>query len=123
MTGRWWQGGDEARWVRWMAGAGDEWPQEPSVELGVEDHDPQPLGREGVGVRAGDALDVAVEPAQVVGHLRGRAVPPEESGHQPANTLVGESGDGVDDTQRAPVRAMARGSAKRSAPVRWSSRT
>jgi hypothetical protein len=51
-------------------------------------------------VGVGDAFDDAVEAeaAQVVGHLVGAVVVSEESGDEPAKAVVGEAGDGVDDT-------------------------
>jgi hypothetical protein len=41
---------------------------------------------------------VQPEATQVIGHLVHAVVRAEESGHQPAKALVGEAGDGVDDT-------------------------
>ena len=47
-----------------------------------------------------DALDQAVEaePAEVVGHLVSAVGVAEEPGDKPAKALVGEAGDGVDNT-------------------------
>lgn len=37
------------------------------------------------------------EAAEVVGHLAGAVVPPEQPGDEPAKAVVGEAGDGVDE--------------------------
>lgn len=69
------------------------------MHLGVEGGDADALGREGIRVRARCSLDQAVETeaTQVIAHLRRAGVTPEESGNTPAEPLVGEAGDGVDD--------------------------
>jgi hypothetical protein len=69
------------------------------VRAGVEDGDCHAVGGEGVGVGVWDPLDEAVDAqaSQVVGHLSGGVVPPEQPGDQPAKALVGEAGDGVDE--------------------------
>ena len=43
---------------------------------------------------------VEAEAAEVVAHLVGGVVGVEESGDEPAKALVGEAGDGVDDSSR-----------------------
>jgi len=70
----------------------------------VEDGDADDPGGDDVGVGARHAADQAVEakPMQVVADLRCRVVSAEESGHQPANALVGEGGDSVDDEAERP---------------------
>ena len=54
----------------WFVGV-EEGSEEPVAELGVEHGDADPVGGEGVGVLAGDALDESVQPeaAEVVAHL------------------------------------------------------
>jgi len=77
----------------------EERSEKSFVELGVEDGDSQSFGGEDVRVGLRDPLDEAVEAeaGQVVGHLVGCVLPPEQPGHQPAKALVGEAGDGVDE--------------------------
>ena len=69
------------------------------MELGVEDGDANPFGRERVVVGAWAAFDQSMEAeaTQVVAHLRRAVVHTEESGHMPAKAFVGEAGDGMDD--------------------------
>ena len=69
------------------------------MQLGVEDGDSESFGGEGVGV-GGHSDDEAMEAeaAQVVGHLVGGVGGAEQSGDEPAKALIGEAGDGVDDT-------------------------
>ena len=60
---------------------------------------------------------VESEEAQVVGHLAGAVGRFEESGDEPAKAGVGEPVTAWIWQHEAPVRAMARGSPKRRAPV------
>jgi hypothetical protein len=71
-----------------------------SVEFGVEGGDSLAVGGEGVGVGVGDGLDepVKAKTAPVVGHLTVAVVGVEQPGDEPAEAVVGEAGDGVDDT-------------------------
>ncbi len=67
------------------------------MQLGVEDREPQPVAGEPVAVLARDAGDepVAGEPGQVVaGLVHGVGGTAEQSGHQGAQALVGDAGNG-----------------------------
>ena len=77
----------------------EERSQDAGVDLGVEERHPKPLGGRDVGVGVRHPLDepVEAEAAQVIGHLVGGVVPPEQPGDEPAKASVGEAGDGVDD--------------------------
>lgn len=104
------EGTTELQSCRWLVGF-EEWREKSVAQLGVEDGDAADLAGDDVGVGAQHACDQAVEakPTQVVAHLRCRVVGAGESGHQPAEALVGEAGDSVDDeAERTPTRAMAR---------------
>jgi hypothetical protein len=81
-----------------MAARREQRFQEPALQLGEEDGDPDAVRGGGVGVGARNALDqpVQAQAPQVVAHLVGAVVRPEESGNPPAKALVGEAGDGVD---------------------------
>ena len=69
-------------------------------------------------MRAGDAGDepVDAQPGQVVaGLVHGVVGAAEQSGHQGAQALVGDAGDGEQLVHRAPARAWTRGSPNRKA--------
>jgi len=88
--------GAEFWWGLGLVGGGER-DEEPVVDLGVEDGDPDAIGGEHVAVGVREPADEPVEPQppQVVGHLPGgvsRAA--EQSGHQDAQVLVGEAGRG-----------------------------
>jgi hypothetical protein len=74
--------------------------EESPVKFGVEHGDALALGSEGVGVGVREPGDQSVEAesAKVVAHLVGAVVGAEQSGHEPAKALVGEAGDGVNNT-------------------------
>src|SRR5271169_2099117 len=73
---------------------GQQGPQEPVVDLGVEDRGADAVGGQDVVVGAGDPADQPgqAEPAQVVGHLAGGVGGVQQSGHQGAQALVGDAG-------------------------------
>src|SRR4029077_4796429 len=86
------------------------------MDFGVEDGKPQTVAGEPVAVLAGDAGDerVGAQPGQVVAGLVHRVGgTAEQSGHQGAQALVGDAGDGV--VHKAPARAWTRGSPNRKA--------
>jgi predicted ATPase/class 3 adenylate cyclase len=76
--------------------ARDERDQEPVVDLGVEDGDPDAIGGEHVPVGVREPADepAEAEPPQVVGHLAGGVGAAEQPGDQDAQVLVGEAGCG-----------------------------
>ena len=78
----------------WGLVGGQQWAEEPVVELGVEDGDLDPVGGQHVVVGVLDAADQAgdAQPAQVVGHLAGGVGRVQQSGHQGAQALVGDAG-------------------------------
>jgi hypothetical protein len=84
------------RWCGWLVG-GQQRTQQPVVQFGVEDRKPQPVAGEPVAVFARDSCDESVEAeaGQVVAGLVGGVVQTaEQSGHQGAQALVGDAGDG-----------------------------
>src|SRR6266498_191579 len=85
------QGITQGWWRRWAI-RGQEWGQEPVVELGVEDREAPALGGEHVGVAAGQTADeaLAAQAGQVVAHLVGRVGGAEQGGDLGAKAPVGE---------------------------------
>src|SRR6266704_2711654 len=85
------QGITQGWWRRWAI-CGQEWGQEPVVELGVEDREAPALGGEHVGVAAGQTADeaLAAQAGQVVAHLVGRVGGAEQGGDLGAKAPVGE---------------------------------
>src|SRR6266704_1303897 len=85
------QGITQGWWRRWAI-CGQEWGQEPVVELGVEDREAPALGGEHVGVAAGQTADeaLAAQAGQVVAHLVCRVGGAEQGGDLGAKAPVGE---------------------------------
>src|SRR5258708_15115066 len=77
--------------------AGHERAQDAVVHLGVEDREAQAVAGEGVQVAVRDAGDepVAGQAGQVVGGLVVAVGGAEQAGHQGAQALVRDAGDGV----------------------------
>src|SRR6266487_1059398 len=75
---------------------GEQRSEDPVVDLGVEDREPDAGGSQGVAVVVGDAGDqaVAAQPGKVVAGLVHAVGGAEQSGHQGAQALVGDAGDG-----------------------------
>ena len=76
--------------------AGEEGSEDSVVDFGVEDREAEAVVGEGVEVVAGEAVDevVAAEAGEVVAGLVHAVAGAEESGHQGAQALVGDAGDG-----------------------------
>src|SRR4051812_12759399 len=74
----------------------DEWGEEPVVDLGVEDGDPDAVVGEPVAVGSWLSADEPgqPQPSQVVGHLVGAVVAAEQPGDQDTQAFVGEAGRG-----------------------------
>lgn len=75
------EGATKLNWC-WRSIGFEKWPEQSIMELGVEDGDANPFGRERVVVRAWAAFDQSMEAeaTQVVAHLRRAVVHTEESG-------------------------------------------
>ena len=78
---------------------GEQWSQQPALELAVEDRDSDALRGEHVTVAAREPVDepVQAQATQVVAHLTAAVVVAEQTGDVPAKALVAEAGDGVDE--------------------------
>src|SRR5258708_24225064 len=90
---------------------GEQWPQQASVDLGIEDGYPYSVAGEHVAIGAGKTPDQALasEATQVVGHLRRVVCADEEAGDLGAEAPISEAGYGVDgDTESADQGHRAR---------------
>jgi hypothetical protein len=79
-----------------LATGSEQRSEDAVVDLGVEDREPDAVGGQGVAVAVGDAGDqaVAAQPGKVVAGLVQAVGGAEQSGHQGAQALVGDVGDG-----------------------------
>ena len=107
----------------WFVGV-EQGPEESVLQLGVEDRDADALGGEDVGVAAGKAGDEPVEPqaAEVVTHLALAVVLAEVSGDEPAEALVGETGDRGKDVAQGAGQGYCSCVPEAQGPVLWPSR-
>ena len=87
--------------LEWLRGlglvAGHQRAQDAVVDLGVEDREPQAVGSQGIQVAVRDPGEQAVagQARQVAGGLIDGAGGAEQSGHQGAQALVRDAGDGA----------------------------
>src|SRR6266545_7706969 len=88
--------GAQFGWRVGLGSGGEQRSEDPVVDLGVEDREPDAVGSQGVAVVAGDAGDQAVapQPGEVVAGLVHAVGGAEQSGHQGTQALVGDAGDG-----------------------------
>jgi len=87
-----------AEWRRGLGlVAGHERAQDAIVDLGVENREPDAVAGEGVEVAVRDAGDqpVAGQAGELVAGLVGGVGGAEQAGHQGAQALVGDAGDGA----------------------------
>ena len=90
------QGFSQWEWRGWRVG-GEQGPQQAVVQFGVEDREAQAVVGEAVEILARDSGHEVVtgEPGQIVaGLVHGVGGTAEQSGHQGAQALVGDAGDG-----------------------------
>src|SRR6266508_3143195 len=80
----------------WLVG-GEEWSEEPVVDLGVEDRPAHAVGGEVVGVGVRQSADEPFEPeaSQVIRGLRGGVEAVERRAHPGTKTPIGEADGGV----------------------------